>query len=95
MAPDNTRALLALGASRFNLNDLDEAERLWLKVTVLEPDGTEACYDLGFLALNQEVPDYAGVERYWRKVIALDPGSQLATTVQGHLDDLAAASLLP
>ena len=95
VAPDNAEALLALGACNFNLSELDEAERLWLKVTVLEPDNVEAYYDLGFLALNRAVPDYPAVDRYWRKVIALDPGGELATNVQGHLDALAAASLIP
>lgn len=95
VAPENAEALLALGASKFNLNDLEEAERLWLQVTVLEPDNVEAFYDLGFLAFSREVADYAAVDRYWRRVIALDPGSELATSVQAHLDSLAAASLLP
>jgi tetratricopeptide (TPR) repeat protein len=95
IAPDNAKALLALGACRFNLNQPDEAERLWLMVTVLQPDNAEAYYDLGFLALNREVADYSAVDRYWGKVIALDPGGEMATTVQGHLDSLAAASLIP
>lgn len=95
LVPDNTQARLALGACRFNLGDYDEAERQWTHVIELDPRNAEAYYDLGFLALNRPTPDYATVEKMWRKVIEIAPGSELATSVQAHLDALAAESLLP
>ncbi len=79
----------------FNLNDLANAESTWKKVVVLEPDNVEAHYDLGFLYLNQTTPDLdrrpARVEQGHRA----RPGSQLAKTVQSHLDQLVTASMIP
>ncbi len=93
--PDNIQALLARGAVSFNLGDLPAAETTWKQVVDLAPDNAEVHYDLGFLYLNQTTPDWAGVEREWTLVTQLDPGSQLAQTVQSHLDALATASMLP
>jgi tetratricopeptide (TPR) repeat protein len=93
--PAHVQALLARGAVSFNLGDLAEAEKTWLAVVAIEPDNVEVHYDLGFLYLNQPSPDLVGVQREWQKVVELGPGTQLATTVQAHLDSLVAASMLP
>ncbi|MHB8891715.1 MAG: tetratricopeptide repeat protein [Candidatus Limnocylindrales bacterium] len=93
--PENIQALLARGAVSFNLGDLDAAEATWKKVVAIDPKNAEVHYDLGFLYLNQPAPDWAGVQREWNLVIELDPGSDLAKTVQSHLDSLVAASMLP
>ncbi len=93
--PDHIEALLARGAVYFNLNDITNAEAAWNRVVALKPDNVEVHYDLGFLYLNQAVPDWAGVQAEWNKVIELDPSSDLAQTVRSHLDSLAASSMLP
>ncbi len=93
--PENVQALLARGAVSFNLGDLPAAETTWNKVVAIAPDNAEVHYDLGFLYLNQTTPDWAGVQREWTLVVKLDPGSDLATTVQSHLDALAESSMLP
>jgi tetratricopeptide (TPR) repeat protein len=93
--PENVQALLARGAVSFNLGELDAAETTWTKVIELDPRNAEAHYDLGFLYLNSATPDWAGVQREWTKVIELDPTSELARTLKGHLDSMAAASMLP
>ncbi len=93
--PKNVQALLAKGAVSFNLGDLPTAESTWKQVVDISPDNVEVHYDLGFLYLNQTTPDWAGVQSEWTKVIQLDPGSDLAQTVQSHLDALVAASMIP
>ncbi len=93
--PKNVGALLARGAASFNLGDLPAAQDAWDQVVTIDPKNVEAHYDLGFLFLNQATPDWAGVQREWGLVVELDPGSQLADTVQQHLDSLAASSMLP
>ncbi len=93
--PKNVQALLAKGAVSFNLGDLPTAESTWKQVADIAPDNVEVHYDLGFLYLNQTTPDWAGVQSEWTKVIQLDPGSDLAQTVQAHLDALVAASMIP
>ncbi len=93
--PSHIKALLAKGAVAFNKGDLVGAKASWARVETLDPTNTEVYYDLGFMYLNQPVPDWAGVQREWGKVVELDPTSDLAKTVKAHLDSLAAASMLP
>jgi cytochrome c-type biogenesis protein CcmH/NrfG len=87
--PTDSEAQLALGAALFNGGDMDGAETAWIAVVEREPDNLEAHYDLGFLYLNREPPDMAGVQREWGKVIELAPDSDVAQTVKSHLDALA------
>jgi tetratricopeptide (TPR) repeat protein len=93
--PEHVEGLLARGAVSFNLGDSANAEKLWKQVVGIDPDNVEAHYDLGFLYLNSATPDWEGVRSEWNKVIELDPGSDLAQTVQAHLDQLVMASMLP
>jgi Flp pilus assembly protein TadD len=93
--PEHIQGLLARGATYFNVSDLDNAETTWRKVLAIEPDNIEAHYDLGFLYLNGAEPDWAGVQEEWGRVVELDPGSDLAKTVQAHLDSLASSSMVP
>jgi tetratricopeptide (TPR) repeat protein len=86
--PQNVRALLAKGATAWNLRDPATAETIWLSVVALDPNNVEAHYDLGFLYLNREPSDMEGVQREWTKVIELDPNSALAQNVKTHLDAL-------
>jgi cytochrome c-type biogenesis protein CcmH/NrfG len=93
--PNNLQALLARGAVYYNLGDGANAKTTWDKVVSIDAKNVEAHYDLGFLALNQTPPDYASVQSEWQQVIALDPGSDVATTVQQHLDAMVKASMIP
>ena len=61
----------------------------------IDPKNQEVHYDLGFLYMNQATPDWTAVQREWNKVIAIDPTSQIAQTVQSHLDALVKASMIP
>jgi tetratricopeptide (TPR) repeat protein len=93
--PKNVQALLARGAVYFNVNDLANAEKVWQQVAVIEPNNQEVHYDLGFLYMNQPTPNWAGVQTEWYAVVRIDPTSQLAKTVQQHLDSLVSASMIP
>lgn len=90
--PTETKALLALGAANFNQGNLDEAETAWQKVLEVDDKNVEAHYDLGFLYLNRQPPDMEGVKREWTLVTELAPDTDIAKTVQAHLDALASAS---
>ncbi len=90
--PGVVRGYLALGASAFNLGDSTSALTAWTKVLAIDEKNVEAHYDLGFLYLNAQPPDMAGVQREWSRVIALAPDSDIATTVKAHLDALASAA---
>ena len=69
------KARLALGAAKFNLGDVADAQRDWLRVIALDPENVEAYYDLGFLYLSEDPPDMARAKKMWRKVVELAPGS--------------------
>jgi cytochrome c-type biogenesis protein CcmH/NrfG len=90
--PTNVRGFLALGATAFNLGDATTAETAWKQVLTLDEKNVEAHYDLGFLYLNRQPADMAGVQREWSRVVALAPDSDIATTVKAHLDALASAA---
>ena len=90
--PTVARGYLALGASAFNQGDSATALTAWTKVLSLDETNVEAHYDLGFLYLNEQPPDMAGVQREWTRVVQLDPNSDIATTVKAHLDALASAA---
>lgn len=93
--PKNVKGLLARGAAYFNGGDIVKAKAAWDAVVAIDPKNVEAHYDLGFLAMNQTPADWAAVQREWQMVIAADPNSSVAKTVQQHLDALAKASMLP
>jgi cytochrome c-type biogenesis protein CcmH/NrfG len=93
--PKNLKALQARGAVAFNTGDLANAQKLWNQAVAIDPNNQELHYDLGFLYMNQASPDWKNVVTEWDKVIAIDPTTQLATTVQSHLTSLVAASMIP
>ena len=93
--PTVVRGYLALGASAFNLGDSATALTAWTKVLTIDEKNVEAHYDLGFLYLNGQPPDMAGVQREWSRVVALAPDSDIAKTVKAHLDALASAAPAP
>jgi cytochrome c-type biogenesis protein CcmH/NrfG len=93
--PTNVRGFLALGASAFNLGDQATAETAWTQAVSIDEKNVEAHYDLGFLYLNRQPADMAGVKREWTRVVELDPNSATAKTVKAHLDAFATASAAP
>jgi plastocyanin len=99
LEPNNIAALLARGATYYNLGDSINSEKLWKQVVALNPtdkgQAQEVHYDLGFLYLNSATPNWDGVQSEWNQVIAIDATTQLAKTVQQHLDSLASASMIP
>src|SRR4029079_14999233 len=84
--PKNQVAFLALGAAQFNLGNAAEAKKQWLIAAALYPNVAEVHYDLGFLYMSQTPPDTAMMTAEWKKVVAIDPNSQLAKTVATHLN---------
>lgn len=93
--PKDDTAWVALGAAQFNQVDQKSALASWLRAVAVNPKNAEAHYDLGFLYLSGDKPDVAKAKAEWQTVIAIDPKSQLATTVQTHLSSLASASASP
>jgi tetratricopeptide (TPR) repeat protein len=93
--PKNQVALLALGAAQFNLGNAAEAKKQWLVAAGLYPNNAEVHYDLGFLYMSQTPPDKAKMTAEWKKVVAIDPNSQLAKTVVTHLNPSPAPSGTP
>jgi tetratricopeptide (TPR) repeat protein len=83
--PKNQVALLSLGAAQFNLGNAAEAKKQWLVAAGLYPKNAEVHYDLGFLYMSQTPPDSANMNAEWKKVVAIDPNSNLAKTVQTHI----------
>jgi len=93
--PKNATGWVGLGAAQFNQGDAKSAEKSWLKATVVAPKNAEAHYDLGFLYLSGQKPDSAAAKKEWATVVAIDPKSDLAKTVQTHLASLNSASPNP
>ena len=87
--PKNQKGLLALGAAQFNLGNSAEAKKHWLVAAKLYPQSAEVHYDLGFLYMSQTPPDKANMTAEWKKVVAIDPNSDLAKTVTQHLGSTA------
>lgn len=93
--PDDVDARLILGVAYFNDGQLDAAEEHWTKAADLAPTSPDPWYNLGFLFLSRNPPDYGRVESAWRKVIELAPDSDIARTAQNHLERLASPSPTP
>ena len=90
--PKNLLALQAVGAAQFNLGNTAEAKKQWLLAAGLYPKNAEVHYDLGFLYLSQTPPDKVNMTAEWKKVVAIDPNSNLAKTVSTHLKSSATAA---
>jgi tetratricopeptide (TPR) repeat protein len=83
--PKNQVALLALGAAQFNLGNSVGAKKTWLTAAGFYPKSAEVHYDLGFLYMSQTPPDKVNMQAEWKKVVAIDPNSNLAKTVATHI----------
>jgi len=80
--PKNEKALIALGAAKFNLGDKAAAKKQWVIAAGLYPKNAEVHYDLGFYYMSQKPPETASMKVEWEKVVAIDPTSALAKSVQ-------------
>ena len=83
--PKNQVGLLALGAAQFNLGNQAAAKKQWLIAAGLYPKVAEVHYDLGFLYMSATPPDTANMNAEWKKVVDIDPNSNLAKTVSTHM----------
>jgi tetratricopeptide (TPR) repeat protein len=88
--PKNQVALLSLGAAQFNQGNAAEAKKNWLVAAALYPKNAEVHYDLGFLYMSATPPDNVNRDAEWKKVIAIDPNSELAKTVSTHIQSPSA-----
>lgn len=93
--PDDFDARMILGVCQFNQGDLVGAGEHWHRAEQQRPDDQGVHYNLGFLAMSQNPPDMAGVERHWRRVIEIDPNSEMAKTVGNHLPKVLGAPETP
>ncbi len=93
ITPENDDAWVASGAAAFNNGDSAAALTAWQTAVEVNPKNAEAFYDLGFLYLSQNENDKA--KEAWEQVIAIDPTSDLAKTVESHLDSLSTPAPTP
>jgi len=93
--PTNVHALTDIGTSQYNLGSTEDAKATWLKAKEIAPDDPQIHYNLGFLYANAEPQDLEAAKSEWSLVLKLAPGSDLAQTVQVHMDGLAAATTTP
>lgn len=91
LKPTDVDSRLILGVAYFDDNQFDNAKAQWLKAAELDPTSPDPHYNLGFLYLSLDPPDPAAAEAAWRKVIALAPGSEIADTVESHIQSLDAS----
>jgi len=88
--PKNVSALLGRGATAYNVGNATGAEKDWRAVIAIDPKNQDAHYYLGFMYLDSETPDMEKVKAEWNAAIAIAPGSDIAKSIQQHLDSLAA-----
>jgi tetratricopeptide (TPR) repeat protein len=80
--PKNEKALLSIGAAQFNSGNKAEAKKNWLIAAGLYPKNAEVHYDLGFYYMSEKPADTANMKLEWGKVVAIDPTSAMAKSVQ-------------
>lgn len=86
--PGNVHAWTDIGTSHYNLGRTEEAKAAWQTALELAPEDPQLHYNMGFLYANSEPPDFDAAMQEWQTVLDLAPGSQLAQTVQVHLEGL-------
>jgi len=87
--PESISALLGRGATAYNVGNSTGAEKDWRAVVAVDPKNVDAHYYLGFMYLDSPTPDMEKVKAEWSKVIELAPDSDIAKTIQQHLDSLS------
>ena len=90
--PANVHAWTDVGTAHYNLNRTEEAVAAWQKALELAPNDPQLHYNMGFLYANSETPDFEAAKREWQTVLELAPGTQLAQTVQLHIEGLQATA---
>lgn len=88
LLPKSEDAWIALAAAAYNSGKDQQALKAWDTVLAINPNNIEAHYGLGFYYLAQTPSDEAKAKAEWEKVVAIDPTSEQAKTVQQHLDSL-------
>ncbi|MCU0505286.1 MAG: tetratricopeptide repeat protein [Chloroflexi bacterium] len=88
--PENVNALLGRGATAYNVGDQTLAEKDWRAVIAIDPKNQDAHYYLGFMYLDSEAPDMEKVKAEWNAAIEIAPDSDIAKSIQQHLDSLSA-----
>lgn len=91
-APEDLDALLANGVIQFNLGEIDKAVETWEKAASVAPDRAEPQFNLGFAHLAKEPSDKDSAVAAWKKVIEIEPDSELAKTAQNHIDGVSKES---
>lgn len=84
--PDNLEGLLAIGVAELQLGDSQAAEQHWVHATEVAPNQPEPWYNLGFLYVSIDPPNFEAAEQAWTKVIELAPDSELAQSAAAHLE---------
>ena len=84
----NVHAWTDIGTAHYNLGRPEEAKAAWQKALELAPQDPQIHYNMGFLYANSETPDFEAAKREWQTVLDLAPGTQLAQTVQVHMEGL-------
>lgn len=79
---------MMLGASLYGMSDYTAAKQAWEQATNLDPTKAEPWYNLGFVYLMSEPPDYDNTRRVWNKVQELAPDSDMAQEVQRQLENI-------
>ncbi len=92
---NNIDAMLNLGAVKYKQGRFDESEQLLLKSAELNPSIPQPWYNLGFVYMSRTPADTVKATEAWTKVLELDPDSEMATEVKGHLSRISSASPQP
>ena len=94
--PDDTEALLAIGSSMLISRDIDQAEKLMLRLLALKPDSHQAHLNLGNVWMNRQ--DYDKAIEHYRQMMELVPNESfgpfiLATAHEAKGDTQGAIEL--
>ena len=74
---------------------IEQAREQWDAVIAVDEANVTAWYNLGFYYLSSDPVDMDAARAAWQRVIELDPGSEMATTVSMHLEGLTAPDDAP
>lgn len=86
---------MMLGASLYGTSDYAGAKQAWEQAAKLDPTKAEPWYNLGFVYLMSEPPDYENTRRVWGKVQELAPDSDMAKEVKKQLENIGKPTVKP
>jgi tetratricopeptide (TPR) repeat protein len=90
--PENVHAWTDIGTSHYNLGRAEEAQAAWQTALDLAPEDPQLHYNMGFLYANTDPPDFDAAMAEWQLVLDLAPGTQLAQTVEVHMEGFESAA---